>query len=105
MNRSLLALSLLLLPLPTLAAPYDEMDYGNFLSATYQIPWPKNNVVYRGVAVKFHAPIEGEPVPPPPPVDPKSKKPAPKFDPAQVGVLYDTEMCRYAVYWHGGFIN
>ena len=51
--------------LPTarsIAGPID-MDYGPFLAATYQTQWPQGNVVFKGVAVRFHAPIDGEPLP------------------------------------------
>ncbi|MBY0527596.1 MAG: malectin [Gemmataceae bacterium] len=41
------------------AGPFD-MDYGPFLTATYLAQWPKENVVLKGIAVKFRAPIEGE---------------------------------------------
>ena len=34
-----------------LAAPYDDMDYGPFISATFVAPTPKNNLSQRGIAV------------------------------------------------------
>ncbi|MFO0965930.1 MAG: DUF6797 domain-containing protein, partial [Gemmataceae bacterium] len=101
--RRLFAILLALFFLPQIqAAPFDEMDYGPFISATFQLPG--GNTVYRGVAVKFHVPIDGEKLPEPPP-PPKKGKPAPAPKPAQCGVLFDCEMMRVAGYWSGGFIT
>jgi hypothetical protein len=73
---------------PTLVgAPYDEMDYGPFIASTYQLPWPSGNTTLRGIAVSFHAPIEGDMITP----GAKGKQP---FDPATCGVLFDTELLR-----------
>jgi len=87
-----------------LAAPYDEMDYGPFLSHTFQLP--NGNVTLRGIAVPFDAPIAGEVAPPTPePVNGKGKgKPTP-IDPAKCGVIFDTELLRYSGFWNGGFIT
>src|SRR5437763_6921950 len=96
-------LAALLLHAPGLsAAPYDEMDYGPFMSATYQLP--NGNTTLRGIAVAFDAPIDGETVPPPPPPM-KGKPKAPAFDPARCGVIFDTELLRYSGFWSGGFIT
>jgi glucose/arabinose dehydrogenase len=99
------ALCAFLLSLTNLvAAPYDEMDYGPFLSHTFQLP--NGNVTLRGIAVPFDAPIPGEKAPPPPePVKgKKGGKPA-AFDPTKCGVLFDTELLRYSGYWNGGFVT
>ena len=61
--RRLLAVALLFSFSPVLiAAPYDEMDYGPFLSHTFQLP--NNNITLRGIAVPFDAPIEGDVITP-----------------------------------------
>lgn len=100
---SCIVFSLVLLSIPTTqAAPYDEMDYGPFISATYQLPG--GNDVLRGVAVRFHAPIEGEKGKDAP-KDAKGKTTGPKFDPAECGIIFDTELLRVAGYWNGGFIT
>ncbi len=84
------------------AAPYDEMDYGPFISHTYQLP--NGNITLRGIAVPFDAPIEGEVIPPPPPPA-KGKKAQPVMSPAKCGIIFDTELLRYSGYWNGGFIT
>lgn len=97
MNRTFAALIALCSTVPTLtAAPYDEMDYGPFVSHTFQLP--NGNTTLRGIAVPFNAPIEGDKVT----LDPKGKI---VFDPAKCGVIFDTELLRYSGYWHGGFIT
>src|SRR4051794_18094802 len=83
-----------------LAAPFDEMDYGPFISATYTAPTPKDNLTHRGIAVRFSAAVEGEE-----PVELKQGKKTVKSEPAQCGVIFDTELCRYSAGWSGGFIN
>lgn len=103
MKRFVAALLALCLPVPTLlAAPYDEMDYGPFLSHTFQLP--NGNTTLRGIAVPFHAPIDGEKAEVQPPA--KGKKGAPLVnDPAKCGVIFDTELLRYSGWWNGGFIT
>jgi hypothetical protein len=58
MRKLLAACVLLLVAGSGLAAPYDEMDYGPFLCATYVAP--SGNVAYRGVALPFDVPLAGE---------------------------------------------
>jgi glucose/arabinose dehydrogenase len=84
MRRAFLA-SLLLLAAgaPASAAPYDQMDYGPFLSATYVAPWPAGNVAYRGVAVPLDGPTTT----------------------AKAAYIFDTEMLRPMAAWTGQFIN
>lgn len=96
------ALALFLLAVQQVhAAPYDEMDYGPFLSHTFQLP--NGNTTLRGIAVPFDAPIDGEKAPEqPPPVKGKQQQ---KFLPGKCGVLFDTELLRYSGWWHGGFIT
>jgi glucose/arabinose dehydrogenase len=86
MRRSLACAILLTLSSAMTAAPYDEMDYGPFLSHTFQLP--NNNITLRGIAVPFTAPLEGE--------DAKAGK---------CGVIFDTELLRYSGFWSGGFIT
>src|SRR5258708_38879999 len=82
------------------AARYDEMDYGPFISATFVAPWPKGNLSHRGIAVRFEARVPGEQ-----PVEIRSGKKISMSDPGQCGVVFDTELLRYACGWSGGFIN
>jgi glucose/arabinose dehydrogenase len=82
------------------AAPYDEMDYGPFLSATYTAPAPEKNLTHRGIAVRFEARLPADE-----PYEVKSGKKTIKIDPAQCGVIFDTELLRYSAGWSGGFIN
>ena len=96
MRRSFASALLCTLLLAAPAAAQSNMDYGPFLSATFQTPWPKHNTVLRGVAVHFDAPIPGEPAP----------KEGGKFAKAGVaGIIFDTELLRYAAGWTGGFIK
>src|SRR4051812_36476492 len=84
MRRSLpAALLLSLLCTAPAAAQSKEMDYGPFLAATFQIKSPANNTVLRGVAVPF----EGQ------------------GQSAKAGVIFDTELLRYAAGWTGGFVK
>ncbi|MBI1831932.1 MAG: hypothetical protein HYR84_10835, partial [Planctomycetes bacterium] len=102
MKRLLVAASFLFAATLLHAAPYDEMDYGPFVSHTFQMP--NNNITPRGIAVPFDAPIEGEKAEPQPPA--KGKKPAPLVNnPAKCGIIFDTELLRYSGYWSGGFIT
>lgn len=91
MKKLLSACLLLALAAPVVrAAPFDQMDYGPFISATYRLPWPGTNVAHRGVFVPFDVPIPG------------AKAPA-KAN--RCGVIFDTETLRYAGYWNGGHIT
>lgn len=75
---------------PALPAAHDRMDYGPFLSATYPAQWPKNNLVHKGVAVRFQVPLDGE---------------AAAKNPGTGGIIFDTELLRLAAGWTGGFVN
>lgn len=97
MKRLVAALLTLLLSTKITAAPYDEMDYGPFLSHTFQLP--NGNTTLRGIAVPFDAPIDGESK------TPSGGKGKPAFDPAKCGVVFDTELLRYSGWWHGGFVT
>lgn len=97
--RRTFAVALLALAFSTtqaFAAPFDEMDYGPFVSHTFQLP--NNNITLRGIAVAFDAPIEGEATTP-------GGKGKPAFNPAKCGVIFDTELLRYSGWWNGGFIT
>ena len=101
MSRSVFAVLALLLIAPRLVhAQYAEMDYGPFLSHTFQLP--NGNTTLRGIAVPFDAPIEGDAITP---GVVQGKKKAAAIDPAKCGVLFDTELLRYSGYWNGGFIT
>src|SRR5471032_1932690 len=97
MRRILAAALVFAFAPPLIAAPYDEMDYGPFLSHTFQLP--NGNTTLRGIAVPFDAPIEGEQI------IPSAGKGKPAFNPAKCGVIFDTELLRYSGYWNGGFIT
>jgi glucose/arabinose dehydrogenase len=84
----------------SIAAPFDEMDYGPFISATFVAASPKNNLSHRGIAVRLAAPLPGEQ-----PSEVKSGKKKIKTEPGQCGIIFDTETLRYSAGWSGGFIN
>jgi hypothetical protein len=67
---------------PADGSPWNEMDYGPFLSATITAPLPAGNVAVKGVAIRLGAP--GGP---------------------RGAVLFDTELCRVAAGWTGGFLH
>jgi glucose/arabinose dehydrogenase len=103
MKRLLVAFTLLLLATAINAAPYDEMDYGPFLSHTFTLP--NGNTTLRGIAVPFDAPIEGDKIEQLPATG-KGKKGTPQtFNPGKCGVIFDTELLRYSGWWNGGFIT
>src|SRR4051794_20266224 len=78
------------------AAPYDDMDYGPFISATFVCPTPANNVTHRGIAVHFAARLPGDQL-----SEMKVGKRMVKVDPGQCGILFDTELLRYSAAWSG----
>ena len=88
MSKLLSACTLLLLAPLAGAAPYDAMDYGPFISATFALP--NGNVVHRGVFLPFDVPIPGEEAP---------------GKAGLAGVIFDTELLRVAGYWNGGHIT
>jgi hypothetical protein len=95
MRKTLSACVLLVLATatPAPAAPYDEMNYGPFLCATYASSTPPGNVTHRGVAIPFDLPEQpGE-------TAPKGGKAG------KGGVIFDTELLRYSNVWTGGFIK
>src|SRR5262245_61400517 len=103
MKRLLAVCTLLLLSTKTFAAPYDEMDYGPFLSHTFQLP--NGNTTLRGIAIPFDAPIDGDKIEQLPATGKGKKSIAQVFNPGKCGVLFDTELLRYSGWWHGGFIT
>ena len=95
--RRILAAVLLFTFAPTLvAARFDDMDYGPFLSHTFQLP--NNNITLRGIAVPFDAPIDGDVITP-------GVKGKAAVNPGKCGIIFDTELLRYSGYWNGGFIT
>src|SRR5437870_5252623 len=99
MRRILAAAFFFTFAAPLIAAPYDEMDYGPFVSHTFQLP--NNNITLRGIAVPFDVPIEGESFNSP------SAGAATSLTSvfAKCGIIFDTELLRYSGYWNGGFIT
>jgi hypothetical protein len=56
MHRALAAWLALFLCAPLFAAPpWEEMDYGPFLSGTFTTSWPKDNTVLKGIAIRLDA--------------------------------------------------
>lgn len=101
MKRLLAAFTLLSLTAISTAAPYDEMDYGPFLSHTFVLPG--GNTTLRGIAIPFDAPIEGDKAEQ---IPGKGKKGQPTtINPSKCGVLFDTELLRYSGWWNGGFVT
>jgi hypothetical protein len=101
MHKTFSACALLLLSAGTglLAAPYDQMDYGPFLCATYVAPYPTGNIAYRGVAVPFDAPVPDEPAP----EGPITAGKFPKKTPKEITGTDDPELYRSQRTAFGGY--
>jgi glucose/arabinose dehydrogenase len=65
-------------------AAANAMDYGRFLSHTVTAPQPAGNVAVKGIAIKLGGTADGAP---------------------GGAVLFDTELCRIAAGWTGGFLD
>ena len=67
------------------AAMANAMDYGRFLSHTVTAPQPAGNVAVKGIAIRLGAAgADGAPA---------------------GAILFDTELCRVAAGWTGGFLD
>lgn len=42
-------------PEPSDILPWEQMNYGPTLTATYEVPWPRLNLAYKGIAVRLDA--------------------------------------------------
>jgi hypothetical protein len=62
--------------------PWNVMDYGPFIMHTIGAPVPAGNVAVKGIAIKLGKP--GGP---------------------RAAILFDTELCRVAAGWSGGFLH
>ena len=62
--------------------PWNVMDYGPFIMHTVAAPVPAGNVAVKGIAIKLGKP--GGP---------------------RAAILFDTELCRVAAGWTGGFLH
>jgi hypothetical protein len=60
--------------------PWLEMDYGPTLSASIESSYPTRNIAQKGIAIRLDAD-------------------------SQTYVLFDEDLCRYALAWTGGFID
>ena len=69
---------------PLTGRPWVDMDYGPFLTASIEAPWPAGNIANKGIAI------------------PMSKVYGNDHDEA---VIFDTDLLRYSVGWRGNFVN
>ena len=76
--------------------PWADMDYGPFLTASIEAPWPGRNIAYKGIAIPIKN-RQGSP--------PGSKND--KDDEANPGaaIVFDTDLLRYSVGWRGDFLH
>ena len=66
--------------------PWDNLDYGPFLSASIQADYPADNMTYKGVAVKLgKVKINGEE--------------------QDASICFDTQLMRMSAGWTGGFLH
>lgn len=89
-------LPLLALALPVLAAKYDEMDYGRFLSATYVTPETKDGV---GKTLKGQTTLDTRTG------CATNKGIAVQLGAKAGGMLFDTDLCRMSGGWTGGWVR
>ena len=69
---------------PKTGDPWLDMDYGPFLTASIEAPWPNGNIAYKGIAI------------------PMNKIYGMNRDEA---IIFDTDLLRYSVGWKGDFVN
>lgn len=83
-----LALTLLLALLPDAVQaqtgkPWEDMDYGPFLTVSIEAPKPEGNLAYKGIAIRLGDAFGGT---------------------ANEAVTFDTDLLRYSAGWTGGFV-
>ncbi len=77
-------------PQSSTGLPWVDMDYGPFLTASIEAPWPGRNIAYKGIAVPIHGPGGG---------------PGDKASQAAAAIVFDTDLLRYSVGWKGDFLH
>jgi mono/diheme cytochrome c family protein len=68
---------------PLTGKPWEDMDYGPFLTASIEAPAPRTNLAYKGLAIPVGRAAGGG---------------------RTEAVLFDTDLLRYAAGWTGGFV-
>ena len=63
--------------------PWQDMDYGPFLTASIAAPQPAGNLAYKGIAIQLGRAGDR---------------------PAKGAMLFDTDLLRYAAGWTGGYV-
>lgn len=63
--------------------PWREMDYGPFLTASIDVPGPRTNIAYKGIAVNLGRAVGST---------------------RNEAIVFDTDLLRYAAGWTGGFV-
>lgn len=63
--------------------PWEDMDYGPFLTASIEAPKPEGNLAYKGVAIRLAPAFGGE---------------------QNEAVIFDTDLLRYSAGWTGDFV-
>ena len=71
-------------PAPKTGDRWRDMDYGPFLTASIEAPWPPGNIAYKGIAIRFDK-VYGRP--------------------HREAVVFDTDLLRYSVGWEGDFVD
>src|SRR5262249_20100829 len=73
-----------------------EVEYGPFISATFDNLWPKGSHTYQGVAVHL-GPVIRESA--------KHHDNDIHFHLPEGGIIFDTDLLRVSAAWNGGFLN
>ncbi|MFQ5929957.1 MAG: DUF6797 domain-containing protein, partial [Acidobacteriota bacterium] len=69
---------------PKTGDPWLDMDYGPFLTASIEAPWPERNVTYKGIAIPMKKVYGSH---------------------REEALIFDTDLLRYSVGWKGDFVD
>ena len=69
---------------PPTGKPWLDMDYGPFLTASIEAPYPAGNIAMKGVAIRLARALGGA---------------------RNEAVVFDTDLLRYSVGWTGGYVD
>jgi hypothetical protein len=69
---------------PSTGKPWLDMDYGPFLTASIEAPYPAGNIAMKGVAIRLAQALGGA---------------------RNEAVVFDTDLLRYSAGWTGGYVD
>ncbi len=80
---STLAVAAAAAPAEKTGKPWLDMDYGPFITASIEAPYPEGNIAQKGIAVRLAGAFGGE---------------------RNEAVVFDTDLLRYSAGWTGGYV-